>query len=79
VGQHTWEYVKAFTVYADTLVVGGTFPGNVMRWDGSAWAPMSALNGVVDALTVYDGYLIAGGWFPREGGYPANGIARWGK
>jgi len=77
VGQFSYEYVKSFAEYGDTLVVGGTFPGNVGRWDGSAWAGMSSLNGHVAAMTVYDGWLIAGGFFPREGGQEANGIARW--
>lgn len=77
VGQFSYEYVRALTDHADTLVVGGTFPGNVRRWDGSAWQPMSSLNGHVGALTTYDGWLIAGGYFPREGAQRANGIARW--
>jgi len=77
VGNYYYEVVKALGTYADTLVVGGTFPGNVRRWNGSTWVPMDSLNGHVNALTTYDGWLIAGGWFPREGGQRANGIARW--
>lgn len=77
VGQFSHEYVQSLGNYADTLVVGGTFPGNVRRWDGSEWLPMSSLNGHVGALTTYDGWLIAGGYFPREGAQRANGIARW--
>jgi len=77
VGQYSYEYVKSFAEYEDTLVVGGTFPGNVRRWNGSAWAPMDSLTGHVGAMTMYDGWLIAGGFFPREGAQRANGIARW--
>ena len=77
VGEFSHEYVRALTDYSDTLVVGGSFPGNVRRWNGSQWVPMSSLNGHVGALTVHDGWLIAGGFFPREAGQQANGIARW--
>ena len=76
-GTVSWEFVDAFAEYGDTLVAAGNFPGYVRRWNGNAWAPMSALNGTVNALTVYDGWLIAGGYFPKEAGFYANGIARW--
>ena len=79
IGTATSEYVRSFAEYGDTLVACGAFPGNVRRWDGSAWGAMSSLNGVVNATTVYDGWLVVGGWFPKEAGYHANGIARWGK
>ena len=77
VGSASYEYVKTFTEFQNTLVVGGTFPGNVRRWSGRAWFPMDSLTGSVSALTVYDGYLVAGGYFPREAGQPANGVGRW--
>ena len=79
VGDFSYEYVRAVGEYADTLVVGGTFPGSVMRWTGSAWMPMSSLDGFVNAFAEHDGYLVAGGYFPKGPGQPANGIARWGK
>ena len=70
----SYVYVRALAMQNHAPVVGGVFFENpVRRWSGSAWIPMSPLNGVVQAFTTYNGSLIVGGYLPGS----ANGVAMW--
>ena len=69
-------------------IAGGVPALNIAEWSGSTWSPLGppqphALNGVVNALTLFDDGLGGGtalyatGSFSTAGGVPVNGIARW--
>ncbi len=68
------------------VVVGGSFTAfhgiaanRIVRWDGSAWAPLGAgLNGDVTCIAgAPNGDVIVGGSFTQAGGIPATYAARW--
>ncbi len=84
--------VRALAVYDGELIAAGEFTfsgstplGNIARWTGSAWAPLSAgavkdmNNGLISALAVYDGKLVAGGSFTQVASASDNfkRIAQW--
>ncbi|MFN0241900.1 MAG: hypothetical protein ACKVWV_03330 [Planctomycetota bacterium] len=85
--------VRAFAVFDDgggaKLYAGGRFEtaegnpaGNVARWDGTQWTPLSSgTDGPVNALAVWDdgsgAKLYAAGAFATAGGVPARNIARF--
>lgn len=69
-----------------SLFVGGTFPGGLRRWDGTAWQPVGGgVNGSVLAMAVYDDDLFGtrpeslyiAGPFTSAGGAAHNGVTRW--
>ena len=69
-------YVRALTMYEEMPVAGGLFPvlvNPVRTWSGSAWVPLSPLNGMAGCFAVYNGALIAGGHFSQG----ASAVARW--
>ena len=53
--------VEAMTVFNGSLYVGGSFPGRVARWNGSAWVLLGAAPDVLGDLLVLDGGLVAVG------------------
>ena len=85
--------VRALGVFADELIVGGSFTtagpiraGNIARWNGSQWTAMGAgLTssvsrwdiGSVECVAIYDGQWVAGGNFNRSGDTLLGGIAAW--
>jgi hypothetical protein len=77
--------VNAFTVYDDTLIIGGAFNdvdsesyNNIFGFTGSnALSLGSGTDGPVYALSVYKGVLIAGGYFSSAGGVSVHNIAAW--
>jgi hypothetical protein len=77
--------VRALTVYDGELIAGGVFAtaggvaaANIVRWDGSRWAPLGAgVDSSVESLHVHNGELVAGGNFSQAGGVGAARIARW--
>ncbi len=92
-GPGVLDFVSSLRVYDGDLIaagkfasaVGGAALGNVARWNGSAWEPLSAgavndmNNGEIDALAVYDGKLVAAGTFTQVGATTDNirRIAAW--
>jgi len=78
--------VDALFVYRGELIAGGEFQsaggvavGNVARWDGNVWRPLSAwgVDGRVRALSVWGGALIVAGDFQSADGAFTPGVARW--
>jgi hypothetical protein len=70
--------VTSLVVWNGSLVVGGTFPGHIDRWDGSVWRDdLGSLSNVPGDLLVHNGELYAGATKLRFGPPDANGIARW--
>ena len=78
-------YVRALTVYKDTLIIGGTFSDfgndsgdNIFGFTGmNSLSIGTGINGSVYALAVYDDKLIAGGNFSSAGGVSISNIAAW--
>jgi hypothetical protein len=80
----TVSNIRALTEFEGQLVAGGVINAaplvGAMRYDGTAWAPLGALQGEsawTRLVTVYNGHLIAGGDFRRAGPEWAAGIAQW--
>ncbi|MEW5922839.1 MAG: hypothetical protein AB1746_02515 [Candidatus Zixiibacteriota bacterium] len=77
--------VNAFTIYDDSLIIGGTFidlgdasGDNICSFTGSNILSLGGgISGPVYALTVYNGELIAGGFFSSAGGTSVHNIAAW--
>ena len=75
----------------DFKYAGGSYAGNVARWDGHSWSPLGAgfdqlapfslTTPIVNALEVYDDgdgeALYAGGLFDTVDGVSANNVACW--
>lgn len=59
-------FARTDTIYA------GTKTGNVLRWTGTDWTSIGALNGTINAMLEYNGDLIVAGDFTTP-----NRIARW--
>jgi hypothetical protein len=78
--------IRAATVYANQLVVGGGFfaangapSANIAAWNGTQWLPLrSGMSGAVNALVVSQGDLYACGSFASADSITnTRGIARW--
>ncbi len=92
-GPEAIDFVSSVTVYNGQLIAAGRFTssgggtplGNIARWNGSSWEPLSAgpindmNNGEIDALAIYDNKLVAAGTFTRVNSTTDNirRIAAW--
>lgn len=88
----TWQHIgtpndraRALRSHGGLLYAGGQFAsisgtttGRVARWDGVAWASISAgSSGIVNTLESRDGDLLVGGSFSSLGGLTSTGIVAW--
>ena len=77
--------VSSVLVYRNQLIAAGTFAtsggtwlGNIGKWNGSTWEPLgSGISGGIYAMTVYNDKLIVGGDFDTAGGVFRKYIACW--
>lgn len=77
--------VSSVLVYRNQLIAAGTFAtsggtwlGNIAKWNGSAWEPLgSGISGAVYAMTIYNDKVIVGGDFDTAGGVFRKYIACW--
>ena len=64
------------------LIVSGSFPGGLTRWDGAAWQTIGVgLGGIsfpyASRMVEWNGDLLLIGRFTTVGGLPAGNIARY--
>ncbi len=84
--------VATMESYAGDLIVAGAFTdaggipaGNIARWDGTRWSFLgagmtnvgTAIDPIVNGMTVRDGRLVAVGCFNRAEAAVVGGVAEW--
>ena len=77
--------VSSVVVYRNQLIAagsfttsGGTWLGNIAKWNGSSWEPLgSGIVGAIYAMTIYNDKVIVGGDFDTAGGVFRKYIACW--